>query len=142
MWLQLLRTALYLSISLISHLLPVNGSAVPLTALKTEHKCHQPSLNFINLTCGLDERIRLLDSFYGVGVGQCQQDTIQASDCKSFTNQFENFCNGRRHCQIEFLRIFLPKCQAYSSYLVVRYECVPGDFKETRLETLNFLLAN
>lgn len=84
-----------------------------------------PGLNFIDLKCTIGEKIRVLSSYYGV-TSQCQSSGGQSGDCKSFTDQFESFCNGRSECNIEFLKIYLPKCRAYSSYLTVRYECVPG----------------
>jgi len=129
-----MRNCLYLNIGLLIQLILVKGSALPLTALRSEHRCYQPGLNFVDLTCGQNERIRILDSFYGAG--ECKIDTMQSNDCKSFTNQFESFCNDRKQCQIEFLKIFLPKCQEYSSYLVVRYECVPGDLKNSLIKHL------
>ncbi len=107
-----------------------HGSAVPLTTLKTEHSCFVPNTkNLINLKCEPNEHIRVLDSFYGIKSQSCinYPNRIKA-DCKSKNINVETICNGQHECEIEFLKVYLLKCQEDSNYLTIRYECLPGYF--------------
>ena len=104
--------------------------------LNTITRCHEKTTS-LTLECFSGHKIRVLDSFYGVAVEStsklyCNETFTDFSlsneggalDCKSYTN-FQNACNGKASCSVNFFQIFLNECNANSNYLTVFYECVP-----------------
>jgi hypothetical protein len=104
--------------------------------LRTITRCHQKT-STIELECGKYQKIRMIESYYGVAANGASKnycndtyaDYMNSSedmdDCKSYTD-FQNACNGRASCSINFFETYLPQCSSNSNYLTVLHECVPG----------------